>query len=84
MTKTMIEQLAMDLFLEIRKDIRSGGKFPAIGLPKNFEQLQDICDANMYLEDTYTKLYADGKRQEQIYSILNRIIDQINNLLKSN
>jgi len=76
MTKTMIEQLAMDLFLEIRKDTQSG--------IKNFEQLQDVCDANMYLEDTYTKLYADGKRQEQIYSILNRIIDQINNLLKSN
>lgn len=74
----------MDLFLEISKDIQSGKKFPAIGLPKNFEQLQDVCDANMYLEDTYTKLYADGKRQEQIYSILNRIIDQINNLLKSN
>jgi len=84
MTKTMIEQKAMDLFLEIRKDIESGREFPAIDLPKNFEQLQDVCDANMYLEDTYTKLYADGKRQDEIYSILNRIIDEINNLLKSN
>ena len=84
MTKTMIEQKAMDLFLEIRKDIQSGREFPAIDIPKNFEQLQDVCDANMYLEDTYTKLYADGKRQDEIYSILNRIIDEINNLLKSN
>ncbi len=62
----------------------AGGLAVLIDLPKNFEQLQDVCDANMYLEDTYSKLYDDGKRQEQIYSILNRIIDQINNLLKSN
>ena len=83
MTSTEIKKISMDLFLEIKEDIQSDGK-PAIDLPKNFEELQDICDANMYLEDTYTKLYADGKRQEEIYSILNRIIDQINNLLKSN
>jgi len=74
MTKTMIEQLAMDVFLEIKKDTQSG--------IKNFEQLQDVCDANMYLEDTYTKLYADGKTQDQIYSILNRITDEIDSLLK--
>lgn len=84
MTKTMIEQKAMDLFLEIRKDIESSIEFLAIDIPKNFEQLQDVCDANMYLENTYTKLYADGKTQDEIYSILNRIIDEINNLLKSN
>lgn len=74
MTKTMIEQLAVEIFLEIRKDTQSG--------IKNFEQLQNVCDANIYLEDTYSKLYDDGKTQEQIYSILNRITDEIDSLLK--
>ena len=75
MTSTEIKKVSMDLFLEIREDILSG--------IKNFEQLQDVCDANMYLESTYEKLYLDGKNADEINTILNKVIDRINYLIES-
>ena len=83
MTSTEIKKLSMDLFLEIREDIVSGEKSPAEDMPTNFEQLQDVCDANMYLESTYEKLYLDGKNADEINTILNKVIDRINYLIKS-
>lgn len=73
----------MDLFLEIREHILLGEKSPDRHMPTNFEQLQDVCDANMYLESTYEKLYLDGKNADEINTILNKVIDRINYLIKS-
>lgn len=65
-----INQIAEEIYNDIITDLKTEGQ----DIPSSFEELQDITDANSYLEPYYV--------DESDFELLNMVIDAINTHLK--